>query len=114
MIVVLLTTSTPVAAVVLKSTAGALPANPVPVIVTVVPPVVGPLSGLMPVTVGAATAVYVNRSAAEVAEVPAGVTTVRSTDAACRAGLLAVIVVLLTTSTPVAAVVPKSTGGGRR
>ncbi len=31
--------------------------NPLPVIVTVVPPAVGPLSGLTPVTVGAATAV---------------------------------------------------------
>ena len=58
-IVVSLTTVRFVAAVVPKSTAVA-PVNPVPVIVTRVPPVVGPLVGLRPVTVGAATAVYVN------------------------------------------------------
>ena len=55
-IVVALTTVTPVAAVVPKSTAVA-PVKPVPVIVTNVPPADGPLVGLMPVTVGAATAV---------------------------------------------------------
>ena len=54
-IVVALTTVTPVAAVVPKSTAVA-PVKPVPVIVTRVPPAAGPLFGLMPVTVGAATA----------------------------------------------------------
>src|SRR5580704_11730414 len=52
-IVVAFTTTTPVAAVEPKSTAVA-PVNPVPVIVTVVPPADGPLSGLTPVTVGAA------------------------------------------------------------
>jgi hypothetical protein len=50
------------------------PVNPVPVIVTGVPPVVGPDDGLMPVTVGA----YVNTSSGLVAEVPAGVVTVTS------------------------------------
>ena len=54
-IVVSLTTVTFVAAVVPKSTAVA-PVKLVPVIVTRVPPVVGPLVGLRPVTVGAATA----------------------------------------------------------
>ncbi len=59
-IVVPLTTVTPVAAFVQKSTAVA-PVNPVPVIVTSVPPAAGPLDGLIPVTVGAATAaMYVN------------------------------------------------------
>ena len=50
---VALTTVTSVAAVVPKSTAVA-PVNPVPVIVTGVPPAAGPLFGLTPVTVGAA------------------------------------------------------------
>ena len=60
--VVSLTTVTSVAAVVPKSTAVA-PVKPVPVIVTEVPPAVGPLFGLTPVTVGAATTqrrMYVN------------------------------------------------------
>ena len=52
-IVVSLTTVTPVAAVVPKFTAVA-PVKPVPVIVTGVPPASGPLVGLMPVTAGAA------------------------------------------------------------
>ena len=64
-IVVSLTTVEFVAGVVPKSTAVA-PVKPVPVIVTNVPPAAGPLVGLRPVTVGAATAVYVNSSAAEV------------------------------------------------
>ncbi len=51
-----LTTLTFVAAVVPKSTAVA-PVNPVPVIVTRVPPAVEPLVGLRPVTTGAAAAV---------------------------------------------------------
>ena len=58
-IVVSLTTVKLVAAVVPKSTAVA-PVKPVPVIVTKVPPAAGPLVGLRPVTVGAATAVKVN------------------------------------------------------
>ena len=55
-IVVSLTTVTPVAAVVPKSTAVA-PVKLVPVIVTDVPPAAGPLVGLRPVTVGATAAV---------------------------------------------------------
>ena len=51
---VALTTVKFVAAVVPKSTAVA-PVKPVPVIVTNVPPAAGPLVGLRPVTVGAAT-----------------------------------------------------------
>ena len=51
-IVVALTTVTPLAAFVLKSTTVA-PVKPVPVIVTKVPPPAGPLVGLRPVTVGA-------------------------------------------------------------
>ena len=102
-----LTTVTFVAAVVPKSTAVA-PVNPVPVIVTVVPPASGPDVGLKPVTLGAVTAVYVNWSAGDVAEVPPGVTTVTST-VPVPAGLSAVIEVSLTTVTLVAGVAPKST-----
>ena len=58
-IVVSLTTVTFVAAVVPKSTAVA-PVNPAPVIVTRVPPAAGPLVGLRPETVGAATVEKVN------------------------------------------------------
>jgi hypothetical protein len=96
------------AATVPKSTSVA-PVNPVPVIVTDVPPDVDPDLGLMPVTAGGAT--YVNWSADEVAEVPPGVTTVTSTVPAVPAGLVAVIcvsvsllifAVTLPKSTPVA------------
>jgi hypothetical protein len=106
-IVPLLTTTMSVAGVVPKSTTVA-PLNPVPVIVTEVPPAAGPLDGLIPLIVGAATAVYVNWSAGEVADVPRGVATVTFT-VPVPAGLSAVIVVSLTTVTPVAAFVPKST-----
>jgi hypothetical protein len=82
--------------------------KPLPVIVTGVPPAAVPLVGLSPVTAGATTAVYVNRSAAEVADVPPGVVTVTST-VAVPAGLFAVIVVSLTTIRSVATVEPKST-----
>ena len=51
------------------------PANPVPVIVTSVPPPVGPATGLIAVTVGA----YANLSKADAADVPPGVVTVTST-----------------------------------
>ncbi len=51
---VALTIVTPVAFVVPNFTAVA-PVKPVPVIVTLVPPVAGPLAGLSTVTVGAAT-----------------------------------------------------------
>jgi hypothetical protein len=52
--------------------------NPVPVIVTVVPPPDGPVVGETEVTVGAAP-VYVYWSAAATALVPAGLVTVTST-----------------------------------
>ncbi len=106
-IVVSLTTVRFVAGVVPKSTAVA-PVKLVPVIVTRVPPAVGPLVGLTPVTVGATAAVYVKSSAEDVADVPPGVVTVTST-VPVPAGLSAVIVVPLTTVRFVAGVVPKST-----
>jgi hypothetical protein len=53
------------------------PVNPVPVIVTSVPPAWGPLAGDMLVTVGGAA--YVNLSPATIALVPPGVVTLTST-----------------------------------
>ena len=63
--------------------------NPEPVIVTAVPPLVGPIVGEMPVTVGNAT--YVNRSAGDVADVPPSATTVTSTAPAEPGGAVALI-----------------------
>src|SRR5208283_4001145 len=71
------------------------PVKPVPVTVTVVPPVRGPAPGVMPVTVGMAK--YVNLSAAEIALVPPGVVTVTSTVPAEPAGETAVMLVADTT-----------------
>jgi hypothetical protein len=61
----------------------------VPVIVTVVPPPVGPEPGLTPVTLGGVT--KVKWSAAEVLDVPPTVVTVMSIVPAASAGLVAVI-----------------------
>src|SRR6202011_4007844 len=96
-----------VAAVPPNSTAVA-PVRFVPVIVTTVPPVVGPLVGLTAVTVGAGVT-NVNWSAAVLALVPPAVVTVTSTAPAASAGELAVIEVALFTVKPVAAVPPNST-----
>jgi hypothetical protein len=79
----------------------------VPVIVTTVPPVVVPLVGVIPVTVGGAT--YVNPSAGPVALVPPTVVTVRSTVPAVPAGAVAVIWVALFTVKVAALVVPNLT-----
>jgi hypothetical protein len=62
--------------------------NPVPVIVTAVPPATGPLAGEMLVTVG--TGIYVNVSSATIALVPPGVVTRISTVPAVPAGEVAV------------------------
>jgi hypothetical protein len=75
--------------------------NPVPVMVTVVPPPLGPVLGLTDVTVG--TGSNVNRSAALVAEVPPVVVTVTSAVPAVSAGAVAVIEVAELTVTSVAA-----------
>ncbi len=56
--------------------------NPVPVMVTLAPPPDDPKFGLTEVIVGTGTALYVNKSAAEVLDVPVGVVTV--TDAEGR------------------------------
>jgi hypothetical protein len=79
----------------------------VPVIVTEVPPLVGPAEGATELTVGAAT--YVKLSAALVPLVPPNVVTVTSTGPAEPAGLVAVTCVALSTMKDVAAVEPKST-----
>jgi hypothetical protein len=79
----------------------------VPVIVTVVPPDVGPAVGLTPVTVGAAT--YVNRSADEVADVPPAVVTVTSTVPAVPEGLRSTICVAVSLVKLLTMVVPKRT-----
>src|SRR5208283_1539080 len=99
------TTVTLLAPVKPKSTVAPV-TNPVPVIVTVVPPANGPAAGEMPVTVG--TGSYVNWSDAEVALVPPGVVTVTST-VPVPAGETAVILVPDTTVTLLAPVKPKST-----
>src|SRR5205807_2291967 len=81
--------------------------NPVPVIVTVVPPAVGPADGLTAVTAGTAALLYL--SAVPVALVPPGVVTVISTLPADPAGETAVSFVALTNVTEVPAFAPNLT-----
>jgi hypothetical protein len=80
--------------------------KPVPVIVTVFPPAVGPASGLRPVTVGAPNAY---KFPVAVGLVPPGVVTVTFTVPADSAGETAVNCVEETNVTPVAAVEPNVT-----
>ena len=101
-IVVAFTTVTPVAAVPPTLTV-APAAKPVPVIVTAVPPAVGPDGGATLSTVGAG-ARYVNALAFVPLCASLLVTVTLTAPAAC-AGVVAVIVVAFTTVTPVAAVV---------
>jgi hypothetical protein len=65
------------------------PVKPVPVMVTVVPPTVGPEVGVTELTVGAAT--KVKWSPVFVGEVPPGLVTVTSTAPAVCGGEVAVI-----------------------
>jgi hypothetical protein len=81
--------------------------KPVPVMVTLVPPAVGPELGLTAVTVGAPR--YEKWSAADVAEIPPGVVTVTSTVPAGSAGEVAVIDVAELTVNEVALVAPNVT-----
>jgi len=81
-------------------------ANPVPVIVTLVPPVTEPLFGLTSVIVGASNW---KRSAPTLALVPFGVVTVTCTEPELEAGETAVIDVAEFTVTEAALVDPKST-----
>jgi hypothetical protein len=107
-IVVLLTTLTPVAAVPPTLT-DAPAAKLVPVIVTVVPPGVGPAAGDTLPTVGAgAEAVYVKLAASVALCASAFVTVTFTVPAAC-AGVVAVIVVLLSTVTLPAGLPPTLT-----
>src|SRR5436190_1438909 len=76
--------------------------------VTVCPPLVKPLAGLMPVTVGAGTT-KVNWSAAEADDDPPALVTVTSMVAALCAGAVAVTWVSEVTVKDVAAVPPKDT-----
>jgi hypothetical protein len=99
-----LTTTTLVAAVLPNVTVAPL-AKFVPVMVTAVPPVVGPLFGLRLATVG--WPIYVN-PLARLPLWPFSVT-VTVTPPAEPAGVVAVIEVLLTTTTLVAAVLPNVT-----
>src|SRR5437660_1420229 len=106
--VVELTTVTPVAAVAPKATVAPL-MKLVPVIVTEVPPPDGPLFGFTLVTAGC-TALYVNWSPETVGDVPPEVITRTLTTPGVRVdGETAVIEVGELTTTPVAAVVPKLT-----
>src|SRR5438477_10042342 len=96
--VVALTTVTPVAAFAPNTTV-ALLRKLVPVIVTDVPPVVGPVLGLTDDTAGV-TPLNVNRSDGLVADVPPVVVTVTSTvPAAGRGGESAVAAVAVITTT---------------
>ena len=89
-----------------KSTAVA-PLKSVPVMITNVPPAVGPEVGETELTVGAAT--KVNSSPALVGEVPPGPVTVMSTVPAGLAGEVAVICVSESTVNEAAGVAPKVT-----
>ena len=104
-ICVMLETVTPVAAVPPNETVAPV-MNPVPAIVTGVPPETLPLLGITLVTVGAAT--YVKPFAKAALCVSGFVTTTFTAPAACAA-VVAVICVLLTTTTFVAAVPPNVT-----
>jgi hypothetical protein len=103
-IVVLFTTTTLVAAVAANVTV-APAAKLVPVIVTPVPPAVGPLVGLTLLTVGAITYVY---PFARLPLCPLTVTVI-VTAPVLPAGVVAVIVVALTTTTLVAEAAPNVT-----
>lgn len=78
------------------------PVNPVPVMVTAVPPAASPVAGDIPDTVGGAT--YVYNVLAEL--LPAEVVTTTLDEPAACAPVTAVIVVALTTTTDVAATPP--------
>jgi hypothetical protein len=83
------------------------PLKLVPVIVTVVPPVVGPAVGEIEVTVGAGTIGELVRSAGRAGPAQGGVT--RTSTVPVPAGAVAVIWVALLTVMPVAAVAPNVT-----
>jgi hypothetical protein len=100
------TTVYELAATVPKANAEA-PVNSVPVTVTEVPPNTVPVAGLTALTVGAGA--YVNWSALDVTDVPAGVVTVTSTTPALPAGAVAVQICVVEQVTAVAAFAPNTT-----
>ena len=102
-----LTNVTPVAAVPPKVTV-APETKFVPVIVTEVPPDVGPVFGLTEVIVGAGAVWYV-KPFVSVADWLSGLVTTTLTAPAAWAGVVAVSCVELTNVTPVAAMPPKVT-----
>jgi hypothetical protein len=83
-------------------------ARPVPVIVTLVPPAIGPEAGLTEVIAGGMTW-NVNRSAVLVADVPLAVVTVMSQAPPACTGAIAVIDVMELTVNDAAATPPKAT-----
>ena len=105
---VALTTFTPVAAVPPKLTV-APDKNPVPVMVTAVPPAVEPEVGETAVTVGAGFAVLYVYPLVRVPLCPSLLVTTTFTAPTAWAGVVAVIELPLTTFTPLAAVPPKLT-----
>lgn len=107
MSVVLFVTETPVASVPPKLTL-APAAKFVPVIVTTVPPTVGPLLGLTPLMLGGGGVVYV-KALASVALCASGLVTMTETVPAACAGVVAVRLVPFVTVTFVASVPPMRT-----
>src|SRR6267378_1306854 len=103
--VVAFTTVTPVALVPPIVTVAPL-TKLVPVIVTLVPPAVGPEVGAIPLTVGGATKV---KQPTQLPLCVSGLVTVTVAVPAAWAGVDAVIVVAFTTTTDVAAVPPIET-----
>ena len=107
LVVELQVTAVPAAAP--KSTVVPVVEKPVPVIVTTVPPASGPAVGLILATAG--PEVYVNLSAALVAEVAPPAVTVTSTAPADPAGLVALQLVVELQLTAVPAVRAETDGG---
>jgi len=106
-VVSLFTVIAPVAFAVLPKDTLVAPVKPVPVIITLVPPAIGPVEGVMLVKVGCGT-IYVYAPVPPVA-VPFGVVITTFTVPAAWAGVIAETVVGLITVTPVAAVPPMVT-----
>jgi hypothetical protein len=85
------------------------PVKPLPLTVTSVPPIVLPDVGVIAVTTGLAAAVYVNRSAPTIGDVPEGVVTVMSTIPAAWGGAVAMTWVSDSTVKLLAAWLPNDT-----
>jgi hypothetical protein len=99
-------TTVTVAAATLPNTTAAPPWKPVPVIATVVPPLVGPEVGETLLTVGGTVKV---KAVASVADCESGLVTMIPTVPALSAGVTALICVELLTVTEVATTLPNAT-----